>query len=435
MAWAAVQYNRFAGTSSPLAVNYTTAPTSGNLLVATVFGSANAAITISGWTSQRETTSTARTAILSKISDGTEGTGSFNVTTTGSTNIKCHLYELSGNEAAGATDGTNGSTSGGSGTTLTSGSVATTDATDLIICAFGLRGNVTSPTVDSSFVNNPTTMPTPPTIGGVTDSANIRLFDGILVPGATGTYSTTANWTSAQNSLSAIVAFKGASGNTTTTQTITGVSRITKTVAQTITGVARITKTVAQVITGKARIIVTTPQTVTGKSRIQVTTSRTITGVANIVSGGATTQTITGVSRITATTTRTETGVARIQKAVTRTITGLSRIMKVVGQTITGKARITVVATQTITGKGRITATTTRTITGVAKIVAAGGGGSYFQNDTLFKDLGNGYFIPIEPITMPVWNTAGRPSAPRLGAYGFNTTTGAIEVYTSGGWI
>lgn len=38
------------------------------------------------------------------------------------------------------------------------------------------------------------------------------------------------------------------------------------------------------------------------------------------------------------------------------------------------------------------------------------------------------------PVNMPTWTTAGRPSSPQIGTIGYNTTTAALENYTSSGW-
>jgi hypothetical protein len=35
---------------------------------------------------------------------------------------------------------------------------------------------------------------------------------------------------------------------------------------------------------------------------------------------------------------------------------------------------------------------------------------------------------------MDTWNTAGRPSAPVAGRYGFNTQTNAFEIYNGSAW-
>jgi hypothetical protein len=39
------------------------------------------------------------------------------------------------------------------------------------------------------------------------------------------------------------------------------------------------------------------------------------------------------------------------------------------------------------------------------------------------------------PVNMPTWTTAGRPSSPQIGTIGYNTTIGALENYTSQGWL
>lgn len=173
----------------------------------------------------------------------------------------------------------------------------------------------------------------------------------------------------------------GASVDTITTQTITGVSRIAKTVAQTVTGKSRITKTATQTVTGLARIQKSVSQTISGVARITAQTLRTITGVARIEKTATATiqglarvttsasQTITGLSRITVSTLRTITGVSRIEKYVSQTIQGLARISTTVSQTITGVANITVSAiNQTINGVARVQVTVAQTIAGVSRI-------------------------------------------------------------------
>lgn len=152
----------------------------------------------------------------------------------------------------------------------------------------------------------------------------------------------------------------------TTTQTITGVARIQKTVNQTITGVSRIQQTVNQTLTGQARIEQTTTQTLTGKAAIKKTATQTITGKAAIKK--TTTQTLTGVANIVVAVNQDITGVARIQKTVNQNITGVSRIQQTANQTITGVANIVVAVDQTITGKARIENTATQTITGISRI-------------------------------------------------------------------
>lgn len=166
----------------------------------------------------------------------------------------------------------------------------------------------------------------------------------------------------------------------TTTQTITGLARITKTVLQAITGKARVTATTSQTVTGKSRIQITTPQTVTGKARVTKTVAQTVQGLARItattlrtITGKAAilktaTQTITGLANIAIQSSRTVQGVARVTKTVGQTITGKASILKSTTKTITGLARITVTTLQTVTGKARVTKTVSQTVQGVARI-------------------------------------------------------------------
>lgn len=154
----------------------------------------------------------------------------------------------------------------------------------------------------------------------------------------------------------------------TTTKTITGQSRIELVTSQTESGVARITANATKTISGVSRVGLITDQTISGVSRIQLTTTKTETGISRITANAD--QTISGVSRITANTTNTETGVARIQLTTTKTIDGVSRISLVATQTITGVSRITTQPNQTISGISRITANTTKTESGVSRITA-----------------------------------------------------------------
>ncbi len=149
-------------------------------------------------------------------------------------------------------------------------------------------------------------------------------------------------------------------------QTITGISRIQQIVNQTLAGVSRIQEKVNQTITGKSAIRETTTQTVTGKSRIQEIVNQTIAGISRITATAS--QAITGKSSIRETTTQTTTGKSRIQEVVSQTITGISRIQEVVSKTLTGVSRIQEIVNQTKTGISRITATTVQTITGKSSI-------------------------------------------------------------------
>jgi len=89
-------------------------------------------------------------------------------------------------------------------------------------------------------------------------------------------------------------------GNVTSSQTNTGVAKITATTTRTQTGKAKVTATTTRTQTGVAKISATSTRTQDGRARITATTPRTQDGRA----------------RITATTPRTQPGTARIQQTV-----------------------------------------------------------------------------------------------------------------------
>jgi hypothetical protein len=135
------------------------------------------------------------------------------------------------------------------------------------------------------------------------------------------------NWTDASLTWGIQAASFAPLNYTTTTQTITGKSRITASTSQTIQGKSRVTATTTQTITGKANIIwVQTNQTISGKSRLTISTLRTILGKASLLI--TTLQNVTGRSRITAST--------------QQTIKGKANLLVTTQQTITGKAKITI---------------------------------------------------------------------------------------------
>ena len=60
---------------------------------------------------------------------------------------------------------------------------------------------------------------------------------------------------------------------------------------------------------------------------------------------------------------------------------------------------------------------------------------SYVSNAELYLGIGSDLSIRLGGPRMPFWNTAGRPAAPLDGVYGYNTTTGAIEVWNGSAWV
>jgi hypothetical protein len=179
----------------------------------------------------------------------------------------------------------------------------------------------------------------------------------------TGVARITAQTTKTQTGVSRITA--------QTTKTQTGLSRVTVQTTQTQAGVSRVTAQTTKTQTGVSRVTAQTTKTQAGVSRITATTTKTQDGVANILVTGQASRTQTGVARITATTTKTQTGTSRVKQTVTKTQTGVSNIASGSATTTknqTGKARITARTSRAIGGTAAIHSTTTRTIQGVASI-------------------------------------------------------------------
>lgn len=59
----------------------------------------------------------------------------------------------------------------------------------------------------------------------------------------------------------------------------------------------------------------------------------------------------------------------------------------------------------------------------------------YVPNTNLYLGIGSDLSIRLGPPRMPFWTTAARPAAPLDGVYGYNTTTGAIEVWNGSAWV
>ena len=74
-------------------------------------------------------------------------------------------------------------------------------------------------------------------------------------------------------------------------------------------------------------------------------------------------------------------------------------------------------------------------ITGYAPTIGGSASPSYSKNGNLYLYIGSDLSIMLGGPRMPTWNTAGRPPAPALGAFGFNTTTGAMEVWDGSTWV
>ena len=166
-------------------------PTLGNLLLAVV-QSAFTTPTLTGWTSIKTNSSIGPGTItlFAKTSAGTEGT-----VTPSSASAVC-VCEYSGAANPYVTDGT-ANTSTGSGTSLATGTISTTNANDLIfVVAFAENGSATSPSWTTS-------------VEILTNKANGLLFSGQNIVTSTQTnFSDTAQWTTAASASTIIAAFQ-----------------------------------------------------------------------------------------------------------------------------------------------------------------------------------------------------------------------------------
>lgn len=190
------------GTS--VTANYPGATTSGNLLIATLWGGGNGG-SVSGFTGTTVglNSSTATIGLFYKIADGTETT----ITgTTASSGIgKLHIYEYSG--AANPVDldvalSANGNGTGNA-TSFSSASITTTLADSLIFCVFGVNGTATTPLVSTMNIRQQ-------------DVATTRLWDADLNDGSThSSFTGNTSWTNTLKASAIIGAFKAASGSPT----------------------------------------------------------------------------------------------------------------------------------------------------------------------------------------------------------------------------
>jgi Concanavalin A-like lectin/glucanases superfamily len=198
-------------------------------------------------------------------------------------------------------------------------------------------------------------------VGGVVNPSG-DYFDGTLdetrVAGAARSASWLLSEYNNQKASSTFLALGAETpiGNTTTTQTVTGVARVQTTASQTNTGVARVQGTATETQDGTARVTATTDQTQNGVADIQATT----------------TETQNGVARLQTTSDQTQAGVGRIETVADQIQNGLARITTSVDQTQDGTARVQATADQTQDGIASIQATSTQTQDGVAKIAAPG---------------------------------------------------------------
>ncbi len=200
---------------SSITATYTTAPTAGNLLIA-VFGESgsNNINTPSGWQVAVVYQNTSPGgAIFYKIASGSEST--VTVTTTGGSSTSygmgLQLYEYSGMAATSPLDAV-ATPSSGSGTSLTSGSLTTTQACDLLMSGAAINTAATF-TWGSSFTEE---------FDFHNGGTNERSFSGAdRAVASTGSYSSSATASASAAWSALLAAFKMAAPTPTPTNTPT----------------------------------------------------------------------------------------------------------------------------------------------------------------------------------------------------------------------
>lgn len=201
---APIQVQKQSGTSTTTSVVATFSPaaTAGNTLIAVAYagqpGTAN--IALSGWTagpSDLFNSSHNQIAMFYKVAAGGETT--VTATEGAATTMQLHIFEYSGMSATPFDVSANAGVNDGNG--VTSRVTGTTDATaqndEVAIVAVG-HGGATSALTWSNLFNVETT--------------TSRLDTGSRILTATGTYTSTASWTTSRVSGGLIGVFKAATG-------------------------------------------------------------------------------------------------------------------------------------------------------------------------------------------------------------------------------
>lgn len=188
-------------TSASLNFVYPAAPYYKSILVAATYSNVAAAQSISGsgWTQVASRLfgagSIHQISLWAKIVE--VGTKTYTLTTTGSTVSRAMGLEYDGviyTSIAAATDQTNSNIDAGANvTTLTSGSITTTSANDVLIAAWGLDSTSSAWSVGSSF-----------TIRG----SNTRMVVADRIVTGTGTYNPSLTWTTSRRVGAVIISLK-----------------------------------------------------------------------------------------------------------------------------------------------------------------------------------------------------------------------------------
>lgn len=196
-----VQVNSTTGAASPTSLSYSPAPSSGDLLV--VICSANATATItgpSGFSTAINESGNPTQGIFYKTAVGTEGSVSCSFTAGASFAIQ--IYEYSGIENTAQLDGVNTTTSAGTTSPGSSGTVTTNNANDLLVASLMSDTNTAIGAWTNSF-----TQETQGTVGG-NPSKRIAYAGADNSVSTTGSYSTSPPVASGTNWRGQIAAFK-----------------------------------------------------------------------------------------------------------------------------------------------------------------------------------------------------------------------------------
>lgn len=400
------------GSSGSATVSLPTAPTSGNLLVASAHVSQNAVPTMTGWTTATSnsiaglSTIARGGGIFYKISNGTETS----ITASGGTaTVELIVAEYSGIATSSSLDVADMALPTASSTSIDTATVTPTSTGDTLI-VFATGGRATE-TWSGENLNGSTT--------GVTERQeqdasvlSLQMSDR-FVSLTSGSYKGNGTASSATVGTGMIAIFKvntsplydklsnTDSGFTDITNgahtdpftsgeqigyTVQAGNALTNgstyywrargkdpsgsnafgswTAARSFTVSAGTVLTNTQSAT--ARISATVTNTQSAISRIQNTVTKTQTAVARI--SKTFTKTQTSVARVQNTVTKTQTATARIQNTVTKTQTAVGRIQKTFTSTQSAISRIAKVTTKTQSSTARIRNTVTKTQAGTARI-------------------------------------------------------------------
>lgn len=192
------------GTSVTTSVSatYISTPTVGNTMIAAVYENIGLGLsTITGWTliNSMSFSGVAQSIeLFARVVQAGDGTTVTCSGATGATVMSINIYEYSGLAATVTIDGTNSASSGvTSVTSIASGNITTTNATDLLLANVGTGGNSAG---SQAFTNSFNLRQV---------AGNMRLFDGDQIVSSTNTYSTTGSWSASLRAGILITALKG----------------------------------------------------------------------------------------------------------------------------------------------------------------------------------------------------------------------------------